>query len=116
MLRMLRGPILLSIMVLTGCSGLAARADPGPVPAAGGPFAGVDTSCRSDADCAVKDVGNCCGYYPACVNRHSPTFPDRVKAECGRQGMVGICGFPVIHGCLCVQGQCSNVERGGGER
>ena len=28
----------------------------------------LDRSCRVDADCAVKNVGNCCGYLPACVN------------------------------------------------
>ena len=70
----------------------------------------VDRSCRSDADCAVKNVGNCCGYYPACVNRGSPVFPERVKAECLAKNMSGICGFPDIKGCACVAGSCTDVR------
>ncbi len=69
----------------------------------------IDRSCRSDADCAVKDVGNCCGYYPACVNRDSPVFPERVKAECIAKNQSGICGFPEIKGCACVDGTCSDL-------
>ncbi len=67
----------------------------------------VDITCRVDADCAVKDVGNCCGYYPACVNKDSSTFPDRVKAECEAKGISSICGFPEIAGCTCVDRRCA---------
>jgi hypothetical protein len=66
----------------------------------------VDTSCRTDADCAVKDVGNCCGHYPACVNVDSPTDPKGVQARCAKQGMASVCGFPQISGCTCVKGSC----------
>lgn len=72
----------------------------------------VDYSCRIDADCAVKNVGNCCGYYPACVNVDSPTFPDQVKAACAASGTSSICGFPAISGCECVQGRCEAVRTG----
>ena len=68
----------------------------------------VDYSCRSDADCAVKDIGNCCGAYPTCVNRDSPTFPEQVRAECAKNHMASVCGFPVVQGCSCVEGRCSN--------
>jgi len=68
----------------------------------------IDYRCKTDDDCAVKNIGNCCGYYPACVNRESPTFPDRVKSECAAKGMMGVCGFPEIKGCECVEGRCSN--------
>ena len=67
----------------------------------------VNYSCRVDADCAVKDVGNCCGAYPACVNRDSPTFPDRVKAQCAKNHQVGVCNYPVIAGCQCVESRCA---------
>jgi hypothetical protein len=77
----------------------------GDGPAAGDPAA-VDRSCSSDADCTVKDVGNCCGYYPACVNVDSPTDPEGVKAQCSKSGMASVCGFPAITGCQCVAGQC----------
>ncbi|WP_022968238.1 hypothetical protein [Arenimonas oryziterrae] len=67
----------------------------------------VDTTCKTDADCAIKDVGNCCGAYPACVNKDSPTFPAQVKAQCQKEGTMAVCGFPSINGCQCVQGKCA---------
>lgn len=73
----------------------------------------VDASCRTDADCTVKDVGNCCGYYPACVNVNSPTDPEGVKARCASQGMMGVCGFQDITACSCVAGRCAAA--GGGK-
>lgn len=72
----------------------------------------VDYSCATDADCAIKDVGNCCGRYPACVNRASPTFPDKVREECAKNHSAGVCGFPDVKGCSCVEGRCSNVLEG----
>lgn len=66
-------------------------------------------SCRSDSDCAVKDAGSCCGYRPVCVNKDTPTFPEKVKAACAKEGRVGICGFQAIDGCQCVAGKCEGV-------
>ncbi len=66
----------------------------------------VNYSCASNADCVVKNVGNCCGYYPGCVNSSSPTFPDQVKAQCAAQKMHGVCGFPADSGCQCVEHRC----------
>ena len=66
----------------------------------------LDRSCKTDADCTVKNVGNCCGYYPACVNVNSPTDPKGVQAECAKKGMMSVCGFPDISSCSCKQGQC----------
>lgn len=86
--------------------------EPAPVsPPASVPAAGtvkVDTSCRTSADCTVKNVGNCCGEYPACVNVDSPTDPAGVQARCAAKGMASVCGFPVISGCQCVAGQCTS--------
>ena len=31
----------------------------------------IDTTCKTSAECAVKNVGNCCGAMPACVNKDS---------------------------------------------
>ena len=78
-----------------------------PEPLAGGPVQ-IDQSCRTDADCTVKNVGNCCGYYPACVNVNSPTDPAAVQAECARTGMSSVCGFPEISGCQCLSGTCKS--------
>ncbi len=81
------------------------RSPPGSASARGA--AGkVDLSCKSNADCTVKNVGNCCGAYPACVNVNSRTDPEGVKAQCAASGMASVCGFAEINGCQCVQGQC----------
>lgn len=66
----------------------------------------LDRSCRADADCVVKNVGNCCGYYPACVHKASATDPAAVQAQCAKDGMASVCGFAEIESCDCVQGQC----------
>ena len=68
----------------------------------------VDIHCDENADCQVKDIGSCCGYYPRCVNKDSPTFADQVKAQCAREGRAGVCGFPSVAGCRCVERQCVN--------
>jgi hypothetical protein len=68
----------------------------------------LDFACKTDSDCAVKNVGNCCGAKPACVNANSPTDPEGVKAECARKGIMAMCGFKPIEGCQCVQGQCKD--------
>jgi hypothetical protein len=66
----------------------------------------VVRSCRTDADCAVRNVGNCCGAMPACVNKDSPTDPAGVQARCAKEGMASVCGFTEIEGCRCAAGQC----------
>ncbi|HMB56816.1 MAG TPA: hypothetical protein VKM35_06365 [Arenimonas sp.] len=76
-------------------------------------IAAIDQHCKTDADCAIKDVGSCCGYRPACVNIDSKTHPEQVKAQCAKSGQMGICGFPSISGCQCVSGQCA-VRNGTG--
>ena len=91
----------------------AASELPSPQPAPIEPEASVASpqspslACRTDADCAVKDVGSCCGYRPACVSAAAETFPDEVRARCAAQERVGICGFPAISGCQCVSGRCA---------
>ncbi|MEO7251370.1 MAG: hypothetical protein ABIW30_02040 [Arenimonas sp.] len=69
--------------------------------------------CRTDSDCAIKDVGSCCGYSPQCVNKNTQTFPEQVRARCGQEGRMGICGFPAISGCQCVSGKCSGIASSG---
>ena len=75
----------------------------------------VDFSCKSDSDCKIKDVGSCCGYRPACVNKDSKTFPAQVKAECAKNDMAGICGFPSISSCTCTNNKCEGVADGSAE-
>ena len=75
----------------------------------------VDFSCKTSSDCKIKDVGSCCGYRPACVNKDSKTFPVEVKAQCGKDGMSGICGFPSISSCTCTNSKCEGVAGSSGE-
>lgn len=85
-----------------------------PLPAERVPEAGttakLDKSCQSNADCAVKNVGNCCGAMPACVNKDSPTDPAAVQAECARSGRMSVCGFREISACQCSDGRCEAVD------
>lgn len=67
----------------------------------------IVTSCKTNADCAVKNVGNCCGAMPACVNKDSPTDPAAVQAACAAKGMMSVCGFAEISACQCDNGQCA---------
>ncbi len=69
-------------------------------------------SCKTDSDCAVKDVGNCCGAYPMCVNKDTRTDPGAVRAQCAKDGMASVCGFQEISGCQCVEGRCENLGNG----
>ena len=69
-------------------------------------------SCRTDSDCAVKNVGNCCGAFPSCVNKDAKTDPAAVQAQCAKAGMASVCGFQEVSGCQCVQGECQNITSG----
>lgn len=90
----------------------AAPAPAKPRPTTGGPLPAerartdIDRSCRTDADCVVKDVRNCCGAMPACVNEGAKIDPAKVEEDCKRGGGMAVCGFPAIQGCKCVRGQC----------
>lgn len=71
-----------------------------------------DRRCKVDSDCVVKDVGNCCGRFPACVNKNAKTDPAAVRAQCAKDGMASICGFEEITACQCVEGQCRSAAGG----
>ena len=68
----------------------------------------VSTTCATNGDCVIKDVGSCCGYHPACINKEAIPDPEAVKAECARLGVSGICGYAEIESCTCVNGQCQD--------
>lgn len=71
-----------------------------------------DRTCKTDADCAVKDVGSCCGTLPLCVNKDAKVDPTAVRAQCAKDGMASICGFQPVSGCTCTKGRCENVAGG----
>ena len=82
--------------------------DPKVAPDASAP----SRSCRTDSDCAVKNVGNCCGAFPMCVNKDAKTDPAAVQAQCAKAGVASVCGFQEVSGCQCVKGQCENLTSG----
>ena len=90
-------------------AGAPAGAD--PVAAASGDPLNLDTSCRVDSDCQVKNVGNCCGYFPACVNKDAQPDPQAVQARCAETGMASVCGFREIQACSCVESRCQAEHR-----
>jgi hypothetical protein len=110
----MRPALLLLVLLLAACSGHGQPAS-GAAAAGSDLWAGVDFGCRADTDCVVRNVGNCCGYYPACVNADSPTFPERVLAQCEAEGLVSVCGFPELAGCRCVEGRCKGTTAGTAE-
>lgn len=112
-----------TLCLLAACSAPVSRAPdstrtpnpfdkPAATPITAGDPATPSRACKTDADCVVKDVGNCCGYYPACVARDAQVDPAAVQARCAKEGRVGVCGFPVISGCSCVQGTCQAKPAG----
>ncbi|PPV08637.1 hypothetical protein XBLMG947_0208 [Xanthomonas bromi] len=102
--------LLLSCLAAIGCVATpptdAATPPAASIPAPAKPVT-VTTTCRTDADCTVKNVGNCCGAFPACVNVNSATDPNGVLAQCQASGMMSVCGFREISACQCVAGQCA---------
>ncbi|MET0893731.1 MAG: hypothetical protein ABWY01_09225 [Pseudoxanthomonas sp.] len=121
------GLLLLSMMVLGGCAApstssppsgdLAVENAPAPTlppaaptapapPRAAGATVTLVTTCKTSADCVIKDVGNCCGTMPACVNKDSPTDPAAVQAQCKAKGMMSVCGFQELTACQCKSGKC----------
>ena len=66
--------------------------------------------CKTDSDCNIKDVHNCCGYYPRCVNTDYVPDVEAVVKECKEKGVVSICGFPDVAGCKCIENKCNSIE------
>ena len=107
----------LLLMLLAACNSGSTGTTQPPPPGTDKPTLGqIDSRCRSSADCAVKNVGNCCGAMPACINRDSPTDPQAVQAQCQAKGMMGLCGFREISACQCDNGQCVEAPAANGLR
>ena len=66
----------------------------------------LDRRCEKDADCQVKNIGNCCGYSPACVNKEAKADPTLVIKLCEAEGLVSVCGWSEITNCHCVEKHC----------
>ncbi|MGY0634227.1 hypothetical protein [Luteimonas sp. A478] len=90
-------------------AGVPGGMDPAPQATSGLP--NLDYSCQVDSDCEVKNVGNCCGYFPACVNAAAEPDPDAVMAQCAESGMASVCGFREIQACTCTSNRCEAVDQ-----
>ena len=73
----------------------------------GGYYDSLDMSCTIDRDCEVKNIGNCCGYFPECVNTNAVTDPALAETLCDDR--VSACGFAEITKCRCVAGKCTGI-------
>jgi len=63
-------------------------------------------ACQTDAQCTVKNVGNCCGEYLACMHIDQPADAAAVKRRCEAEGLSSVCGQRDIASCRCDAGQC----------
>ena len=66
--------------------------------------------CNANSDCEIKDVHNCCGYYPRCVNKGYIPDIEAVMRKCEQEGMASICGFPDITNCKCIDNECKSMQ------
>ncbi len=115
--RLLPALLLLALVACAAPAPQVAEAAPPTAPVVAAPVApsGVpklDTSCSVDSDCAVKNVGSCCGYQPACVSAAAVVDPAAVQADCARRGIAGVCGFVEIQSCACVASRCEAADAG----
>ena len=69
-------------------------------------YQSIDFSCTTDADCIIKDVHNCCGYFPQCVNKNYQTNPTLVDTLCKNEEVFSTCGYQEVTSCGCVEGRC----------
>jgi hypothetical protein len=79
--------------------------DAGPMAAPVRVDAGSPYECSVDLDCAIRDVGSCCGYYPRCANVNAV-----FAAPACPPGQAGVCGFPAIDHCECRSGRCAGFQ------
>lgn len=73
-------------------------------------YANIDTSCQTDADCVIKNVGNCCGELPKCVNEDYVADPDFVSEKCKDEDLFSGCGFVAFNSCECKDNNCKAAE------
>src|SRR3989344_796738 len=66
----------------------------------------IDYSCSKDSDCEIKDIRNCCGYFPSCVNKNFRPNLKLVDELCKKEDKLSICGFREIQSCECINNKC----------
>jgi hypothetical protein len=91
------------------CVGLLSACAPAPIDApnvAAPDAATAPLACQNDSQCTVKNVGNCCGEFLACVHVEQTVDPAAVKRRCEAEGLSSVCGQGDIAGCRCDSGRC----------
>lgn len=71
----------------------------------------VDYDCKTDNDCSLKQVRNCCGTYLECVN---VGFQPVMSVFCDDKEELAVCGWygwSIIDGCICRDGLCHGQEK-----
>lgn len=110
-MRRLLSATLLSVCLLTISLAVSGVAKANQAPKDLGEYYGkMDYSCEANKDCTIKDVHNCCGYYPECVNVNAKVDPKFVSQKCAEKELSGVCGFPSIEGCICAENTCQRKE------
>lgn len=71
-----------------------------------------DFTCSEHSDCDVKNIGNCCGFYPKCVRADFCPDLEGVDKWCKTNMMMSVCSFSEIHACVCEAGTCEAVNCG----
>eukprot|EP00567_Pseudictyota_dubia_P007383 CAMPEP_0197438982 /NCGR_PEP_ID=MMETSP1175-20131217/5827_1 /TAXON_ID=1003142 /ORGANISM="Triceratium dubium, Strain CCMP147" /LENGTH=104 /DNA_ID=CAMNT_0042968803 /DNA_START=325 /DNA_END=636 /DNA_ORIENTATION=+ len=66
--------------------------------------------CNSCGDCEVKNVGNCCGYYPKCVNTYFQPDLEKLEEWCANNDVSSVCGWTEIDACVCTEGRCEGRQ------
>ena len=69
----------------------------------------LNKSCNTSNECVIANIGNCCGYYPTCLNKDAKPDADFVNRICNKASIAGMCGFPSIESCECIENRCENV-------
>lgn len=94
------------LMLVLACLSLSAHADP-----LESYYSGLDRRCSVDTDCAIMNIGNCCGREPACLAKFAKPNPAWVQKQCEKHGLAGVCGFTPVMGCQCKSGRCASLSR-----
>ncbi len=66
----------------------------------------INYSCTQDQDCVNKDIRNCCGYFPKCVNKNFEPNHELVSSLCQSEKTFSVCGFEEISSCVCSNNKC----------
>ncbi|MBD3252442.1 hypothetical protein GF386_01800 [Candidatus Pacearchaeota archaeon] len=73
-----------------------------------GYYKSLDVKCSSNDDCLVKNIENCCGYYPKCINKTAILNPEIVRNLCNERNET--CHNIVITYCRCQGSSSSNKK------